>query len=109
MLPSQNINIDDGWCDDPMHPNYNQLVTRPFGASHEIMWRGDDLYDLVIEIGHNNDPVVPGAGSAVFIHVTKPDYSPTEGCVALAKTDFLKLVPKWSTTTNIEIFNTEID
>lgn len=105
LLPHQNINIDDGWCDDPTHPKYNQLVKLPFDASHEKMWRKDNLYDLVIEIGHNNNPVVPGAGSAVFIHIAKPDYASTEGCIGLAKDDFLKLIPKWSAATKIEIFN----
>jgi len=104
-LPHQDINVDDGWCDDPAHPNYNQLIKLPFDASHERMWRDDDLYDLVIEVGHNNDPVVPGHGSAVFIHIAKPDYSPTEGCIAIAKKDFLRLLPKWSAATNIEIFD----
>lgn len=107
MLPNQNINADDGWCDDPTHPDYNQLVKLPFGASHEHMWRDDGLYDLVIEIGHNNNPAIPGAGSAVFIHIAKPDYSPTEGCIAIARPDFFKLLPKWSAATHIEIFNTE--
>ena len=105
-LPRQTISADDGWCDDPKHPSYNRAVKLPFGASHEKMWRDDDLYDLVIEIGHNNNPVIPGAGSAVFIHVATPDYAPTEGCIALAKNDLRTLLPKWSTETKIEIFET---
>lgn len=105
-LPSQTISADDGWCDDPAHPSYNKPVKLPFDARHEKMWRADDVYDLVIEIGHNNNPVVPGAGSAVFIHIAKPDYAPTEGCIALAKEDLLRLLPEWSTHTKIEIFET---
>lgn len=105
LLPHQNLNLDDGWCDDPTHPEYNQLVNLPFSASHERMWHDDDLYDLVIEIGHNNNPVVPGAGSAVFIHVASPDYAATEGCIALAKDDLLMLIQKWTTATKVEIFN----
>ncbi len=104
-LPSQDIHPHDGWCDAPLHPDYNRLVKCPFDASHEKMWRDDDLYDLVIEIGHNSSPVVPGAGSAVFMHVAMPDYTPTEGCVALAKKDLLKLLPEWSTATVIKILD----
>lgn len=108
-LPYQNLNIDDGWCDDPTHPEYNQLVKLPFHASHERMWRDDDLYDLVIEIGHNNHPVIPDAGSAVFIHIASPDYAPTEGCIALAKNDLLMLIQKWTTATKVEVFDDESD
>ncbi|MEL7447443.1 MAG: L,D-transpeptidase family protein [Pseudomonadota bacterium] len=81
------ISQHDGWCDAPDHPLYNRPVTRPFEASHERLWRDDHVYDLVVELGHNDDPVVPGRGSAIFMHVAKPDYAPTEGCVALAEND----------------------
>jgi L,D-peptidoglycan transpeptidase YkuD (ErfK/YbiS/YcfS/YnhG family) len=53
------------------------------------MWRDDHLYDLVAVLGYNDDPVVPGKGSAIFLHIAKPDYSPTQGCVALANDDLL--------------------
>jgi L,D-peptidoglycan transpeptidase YkuD (ErfK/YbiS/YcfS/YnhG family) len=56
------------------------------------MWRKDDLYDLVVVLGHNDSPVVPGAGSAIFMHVALPDYAPTEGCIALALADLVELV-----------------
>jgi L,D-peptidoglycan transpeptidase YkuD (ErfK/YbiS/YcfS/YnhG family) len=56
------------------------------------MWRDDDLYDLVVVLGHNDDPVIPGAGSAIFLHLARPDYGPTEGCVALARPDLEALL-----------------
>ncbi len=102
-LPVQAIAPDDGWCDDPADPHYNRLVKLPFDASHEQLWRDDEVYDLIIEISHNDDPPVPGAGSAVFIHVAKADYAPTAGCVALARDDLLQLLPHWSGDTFIEI------
>ncbi|HYE50615.1 MAG TPA: L,D-transpeptidase family protein [Azospirillaceae bacterium] len=80
---------DDGWCDDPAHPDYNRPVQRPFAASHEEMWREDGVYDVVVVLGHNDDPPVPGLGSAVFLHVARPDWEPTAGCVALALPDLL--------------------
>ena len=91
-LPIAEIAPDDGWCDDPAHPAYNRPVKKPFAASHEAMWRADQLYDVVVVLGHNDDPPVPGAGSAIFLHVAKPGYQPTEGCVALALPDLLSLL-----------------
>ncbi len=102
-LPATDIAADDGWCDDPGRPEYNRPVKLPFDGSHEEMYRDDRLYDLVIEIGHNDAPPVPGAGSAVFIHVAKPDYAPTAGCVALARDDLVALLASWDPETEIEI------
>jgi L,D-peptidoglycan transpeptidase YkuD (ErfK/YbiS/YcfS/YnhG family) len=88
-LPVTAINPDDGWCDAPGDPQYNTLVRLPFAGSHERMWRADRLYDLVLVIGYNDDPVVPGKGSAMFLHLARPDFGPTEGCVALTLGDAL--------------------
>ena len=74
---------DDGWVDDPADPNYNRPVKLPYPASHEEMWLADGLYDLVVVIGYNMEPVVPGRGSAIFLHVARPDFSPTAGCIAI--------------------------
>lgn len=76
---------DQGWVDDPADANYNRLVALPYPAHHEDLWRDDALYDLIVVIGYNTDPVVPGAGSAIFLHVAGPDFPPTEGCIAVAK------------------------
>lgn len=86
-LPVSPIAPDDGWCDDPAHPDYNRPVKRPFDARHEALWREDGLYDLVVVLGHNDDPPVAPLGSAIFLHLAKPDYAPTEGCIALARPD----------------------
>ena len=91
-LPVAPIARDDGWCDDPAHPDYNRPVKLPFAAGHEVMWRGDGLYDVVVVLGHNDAPVVPAAGSAVFLHVARPDWGPTAGCVALTRDDLLHLL-----------------
>ena len=92
QLKSDPIQPDDGWCDAPEDPKYNRLVTLPYPASCETMWREDALYDLVVVLGHNDDPVVAGAGSAIFMHLARPGYTPTEGCVALARQDLLHLL-----------------
>ncbi len=83
------IQPDDGWCDAPDHPDYNRPVRLPFAASHENMWREDPLYDVVGVLGQNDAPVMPGAGSAIFLHVARPDYTPTAGCAALSRADLL--------------------
>lgn len=80
---------DDGWCDAPDDPNYNRVVHLPYPKSAETMWREDGLYDAVVVLGYNDSPVVPGKGSAIFLHVAAPDHTPTAGCVALAKDDLL--------------------
>ena len=88
-LPLRAIQPDDGWCDAPNDPNYNRLVKLPWRASAESLWRDDALYDLVAVLGFNDAPVMPGKGSAIFLHVARPDYSHTHGCVALAFADAL--------------------
>ncbi len=91
-LPLTAISPDMGWCDDPASPLYNQRVALPFAAGHERMWREDRLYDLVVVLGWNDDPVVAGRGSAIFLHVAAPDMTPTEGCVATDVRSLLALV-----------------
>jgi L,D-peptidoglycan transpeptidase YkuD (ErfK/YbiS/YcfS/YnhG family) len=86
-LPTGVIAPDDGWCDAPEDAAYNRPVKLPFAASHEKMWRADHLYDLVLVIGHNDDPPVPFMGSAVFVHLAHEDYRPTEGCIAFKRDD----------------------
>jgi len=83
---------DQGWVDDPADPDYNRLVTLPYPAHHEELWRADGVYDVIVVIGYNTDPVVAGAGSAIFLHVARPDFSPTEGCIAVARPVLIALL-----------------
>lgn len=103
LLYKRALNPADGWCDDPRHADYNKLVRLPHPASCERMWRDDACYDLVIPLGYNDDPPVPGLGSAIFLHVARPDYSGTEGCVALSMADLLELLPGLPAGVEIEI------
>ena len=82
----------DGWVDDPADANYNRLVQLPYPAHHEEMWRADGLYDLVVLIGYNTDPPLPGRGSAIFLHVARPDFAPTAGCIAISRDVLLGLL-----------------
>lgn len=91
-LPCRPLRPDDGWCDDPADTAYNRPVTRPYPGRHEALWRDDAVYDLLAVLGWNDDPVRAGAGSAIFLHLAKPGYPPTEGCVALALADCLAVL-----------------
>ena len=91
-LPVTALSSPDGWCDDPAHPSYNCPVRLPFAASHEKLWRDDGLYNIIVVLGHNDAPPVPGKGSAIFIHIARPDYRGTEGCIALSEPDLETLL-----------------
>lgn len=105
-LSIRNIQPDDGWCDDPAHPEYNRRIKRPFSASHEEMWRHDHAYDLVVELGYNDQPVMPGAGSAIFWHLAQPDWRPTAGCVAVDQASMLWLLTQCHAGTVMDIRGT---
>jgi L,D-peptidoglycan transpeptidase YkuD (ErfK/YbiS/YcfS/YnhG family) len=101
-LPLQALKPGDGWCDDPADPEtYNRRVTLPYAGSHEKLWREDHVYDVIVVLGHNDDPPVPGLGSAIFLHVARPDYGGTEGCVALALPDLLALLAVVKSSTHL--------
>lgn len=102
-VSAQVIGQTDGWCDDPADANYNQPVSHPYPASAERLWRDDGLYDLMAVIGYNLEPAVPGAGSAIFLHVATADYGPTEGCVALALPDLEQVLASCAGETWINI------
>ncbi|MDB5365478.1 MAG: hypothetical protein JWM77_1405 [Rhodospirillales bacterium] len=102
-LPAEAIEQDDGWCDAPRDLAYNTLVKLPFDASHEVLWRDDHLYDLLVVIGHNDDPVLAYGGSAIFLHLARDDFSPTHGCVAMRREDLEALVEACGRATLLKI------
>jgi L,D-peptidoglycan transpeptidase YkuD (ErfK/YbiS/YcfS/YnhG family) len=85
-----------GWSDDPRDPCYNRPVRRPHAFSHEAMRRADRQYDLVAVTDWNRDPVVPGAGSAIFLHVWRRPRHPTAGCIAFAAGDLAWILARWT-------------
>ena len=91
-LPVQALEQDHAWCDDPACPQYNQLVSLPHDGSYEVLWRDDNVYDLFAVVGYNDDPVVSGAGSAIFVHIARPGLTPTTGCVGLHEADLIELL-----------------
>jgi L,D-peptidoglycan transpeptidase YkuD (ErfK/YbiS/YcfS/YnhG family) len=102
-LPIRPIARDDGWCDAPDDPNYNRPVKLPYAASHEEMWRSDRVYDVVIVVGYNDDPVLPGRGSAIFMHLSRDNYAPTAGCIAVSRDDMFRLLPLIGPDTHLVI------
>ena len=83
LLPVRKIDPDLAWCENPADRRYNRPFHRSANEPGDRLWRDDRLYDLVVEIDHNTRPRVAGRGSAVFLHVARPDRSPTAGCVAM--------------------------
>ncbi len=85
---------DFGWCDDPRSPLYNRPVRLPLAASAEHLWRDDHLYDVIVVLGINDDPVIRGKGSALFFHIARPGFVPTEGCIAISMAAMRKILPR---------------
>ncbi|MEG9861756.1 MAG: L,D-transpeptidase family protein [Parvularculales bacterium] len=104
-LPCSFIDPHQGWCDAPRDEHYNKPVRLPYPASTETMWRADELYDVAVIIGYNDDPIVSEAGSAIFLHIAGEDLTPTEGCVALSREALLLLLPHLSVHSRIIIHN----
>jgi L,D-peptidoglycan transpeptidase YkuD (ErfK/YbiS/YcfS/YnhG family) len=93
-LSARRLAPADGWCDAPADRNYNRPVKHPYPASAERLWRDDGLYDVIVVLSHNARPRVRGGGSAVFMHVARPAYAPTEGCIALRLDHLLRLLKR---------------
>ncbi len=91
-LPVKAIHKSDGWCDAPADRNYNRAVRLPYPASVEILYRADGVYDLIVVLSHNARPRLRGAGSAIFIHIARAGFPPTEGCIALSRRDLLNML-----------------
>ena len=94
VLPVRAIRPDDGWCDAPDDRNYNRPVSHPYSASAERLWRADHLYDIVVVFAYNSRPRARGRGSAIFMHLARAGFPPTEGCIALGVADMRRLLAR---------------
>ena len=92
-----------GWCDDPRSKNYNKLIKFPFKLNAEKLYRSDNIYDIILILNFNTDPVKKNKGSAIFIHIAKKDYKSTAGCIAVSKRNLIKIVKIINKKTNIYI------
>jgi L,D-peptidoglycan transpeptidase YkuD (ErfK/YbiS/YcfS/YnhG family) len=103
LLPSRRIGPQDGWCEDPADRRYNQPVRLKPASHADRLARADALYDFLIELDHNTRPRVAGRGSAVFIHVARPGFAPTAGCVALEAAALRRLLGRLGPRTRIVV------
>lgn len=102
VVPVSPLAPQDGWCDDPASKDYNRPLRLPHPDRHEALWRDDALYDVIVVLGWNDAPPVPGRGSAIFLHVARPDGGPTEGCIALPLPDLLAALDAGLTAVQVE-------
>jgi L,D-peptidoglycan transpeptidase YkuD (ErfK/YbiS/YcfS/YnhG family) len=100
MIPLREVHA---WVDDPNDPKYNQLVELPYPSHTEKLWRTDGIYDLLVVVGYNMNPTRPGAGSAIFLHIARPTFSPTDGCLAVSRSILLELVTVLGTDSTLTI------
>ena len=93
-----------GWCDDPRSKFYNNLINFPFKDSAEKLYLSKNIYDIILVINYNLNPVKKNKGSAIFLHLANRKFSSTKGCIAINKKDFLKILPSINKKTKIVIF-----
>ena len=92
-----------GWSDDPTDPAYNRPVRRPHPFSHEALRRPDRQYDLLAVTDWNRAPVLPGRGSAIFLHVWRAPRRPTAGCIAFRCADLAWLLARWTPRSRVVV------
>jgi L,D-peptidoglycan transpeptidase YkuD (ErfK/YbiS/YcfS/YnhG family) len=101
-LPLRAIEKSDGWCDAAQDRNYNRKVKLPYPASAERLRRDDGLYDVIVVLDYNIRPRVRQRGSAIFMHVARPGFLPTEGCIALRRADLLRVLVRAGRATKVK-------
>ena len=92
-----------GWCNDPRSKKYNKIIKLPFNYNFEKLYRKDNIYDVILVLNYNINPIRKNKGSAIFIHVAKNNYKSTEGCVAIKKIELLKILKDVNKNTKIKI------
>ena len=103
LIKKIKIKKNMGWCDDPKSHFYNKLINLPTKYSHEKLYRNDNLYDLIVVLNYNTNPIIKNKGSAIFMHVAKNSYRKTKGCIALKKNHLIKIISKIKKNTKIKI------
>jgi L,D-peptidoglycan transpeptidase YkuD (ErfK/YbiS/YcfS/YnhG family) len=102
-IKTRKIKKNMGWCDDPNSSSYNKQIKLPSKYSHEKLYRKDDLYDLVLVLNYNANPVIKNKGSAIFLHIAKDSYKKTKGCITLKKNHLIQLISKIKKNVKIKI------
>jgi L,D-peptidoglycan transpeptidase YkuD (ErfK/YbiS/YcfS/YnhG family) len=99
------IKKDMGWCDDPKSNNYNKLIKLPSKFSYEKLYKKENVYDIILVLNFNMNPVLKNKGSAIFIHIARKNFKKTEGCIAIKKIYLLKIIKEIKSNTKIMIEN----
>mgnify|MGYP001169618279 FL=1 len=94
-----------GWCDDPNSKKYNRLINLPFNYNYEKLFKKGNLYDIVIVLDYNMNPIRKNKGSAIFIHVARKSFNKTKGCIAIKKKKLLEILEKVKSNTKVKIVN----
>ena len=102
-LKKKVIKKNMGWCDDPKSKQYNKLVKLPYTYKHEKLYKKENIYDIILVLNYNMNPVKKNKGSAIFIHVAKNNYKKTEGCVAIKKLHLLQIIKKINPSSKVKI------
>ena len=100
-IPVAPLEPSSAWCVDPADEGYNQQVALPYEGASETLWRDDGIYDIVVVLGYNDRPIIPGCGSAIFLHVADDEYGATKGGISLSREDLLRLIKGWKADTRI--------
>ena len=103
VLKKIKIKRNMGWCDDPKSNFYNKQINLPSKFSYEKLFRSDNLYDIILVLDYNINPIIKNKGSAIFIHIAKNFYKKTKGCIALKKKDLVELISQIKINTKIKI------
>jgi L,D-peptidoglycan transpeptidase YkuD (ErfK/YbiS/YcfS/YnhG family) len=103
LIKKIKIKKNMGWCDDPNSRFYNKLINLPTKYSHEKLYRNDRLYDLIVVLSYNTNPIIKNKGSAIFMHIANNSYKKTKGCIALKKEHLIKIISKIKKNTKIKI------
>jgi L,D-peptidoglycan transpeptidase YkuD (ErfK/YbiS/YcfS/YnhG family) len=103
LIKKIKIKKNMGWCDDIKSRFYNQQIKLPTKYSHEKLYRNDNLYDLIVVLNYNIDPIIKNKGSAIFLHIAKNSYQDTKGCIALKKKHLIEIISKIKKNTKIKI------
>tara|TARA_E500000178_G_C16919229_1_gene706381 strand:- start:438 stop:938 length:501 start_codon:yes stop_codon:yes gene_type:complete len=94
-----------GWCDDPSSKKYNRLINLPFNYNYEKLFKKENIYDVVMVLDYNMNPIRKNKGSAIFIHVARKSLNKTKGCIAIKKKKLLEILEKIKKNTKVKIVN----
>jgi len=92
-----------GWCDDSKSKKYNHLIYLPLKFSYEKLFKKENIYDIILVLNYNMNPIKKNKGSAIFIHIANKNYKKTKGCIAIRKIQLLKILKKISINTKVKI------